>query len=625
MNRARLVLALVTLLSFSTRARGAEPVLVLDRPMAPPAWALLERELLRQQSRACDEFAAKYLDERGYLLHTPRWGALDGADDAIETFWNWPLLHALGGSDSLLAAFKKAYEGHLRQYAALRTTTTDLAKDGAYHGEFVTQSDWFHIGEGLRGFFFQGLSDSPDERYRERVRRYAGLYMNEDPAAPNYDPKARIIRSLFNGSRGPLLRKTTPSDWAGDPTDGRFHMLHGIPGRERMLDFKQHYPKMLAHFTEYTDAEGDSFLNLAATILPTLAFMLTGEEKYRSWVVDYAGAWRERAASCGGNIPSVVGPDGVPGSNHGGRWWKGTYGWNFTIFDGEIERVAHRNYLTAGTWPGFANALLLTGDQAWVDVLRRQLDNIYAQRRVEAGRVLLPQMYGDARGYRFDGPPQWYQFSEDLPTDRLTEIYLWSMQRRDLERIPKTGWIGFLEGSESEYPGQALLAELDRLRRQVAAVRADRTTPETRLADYVLDLNPASADTLTSLMLGGYFARGRIRMLHSRFRFFDPVKRRAGLPDDVAALVETLGAEETRLVLVNLNQAERRTLVAQAGGYREHHFESVSVEDRTTNIDGPLLTVQLEPGCGAKLGFRMRRYRNRPSLALPWDTRSGRS
>src|SRR3954463_15351111 len=58
-------------------------------PMTPPAWALLERELLRYNSVAVERFAAKYHDERGYLAHTPRWGTLDGPDDAIETVWNW--------------------------------------------------------------------------------------------------------------------------------------------------------------------------------------------------------------------------------------------------------------------------------------------------------------------------------------------------------------------------------------------------------------------------------------------------------------------------------------------------------------------------------------------------------
>jgi hypothetical protein len=65
----------------------AQPALEINKTTSPPAWALLERELLKQSSQACDRFANKYLDARGYLLHTPRWGTLDGPDDAIETFY----------------------------------------------------------------------------------------------------------------------------------------------------------------------------------------------------------------------------------------------------------------------------------------------------------------------------------------------------------------------------------------------------------------------------------------------------------------------------------------------------------------------------------------------------------
>lgn len=45
------------------RPMAAEnPLLVLDCPMSPPAWALMERELLRLNSEACEIFAAKYVD-----------------------------------------------------------------------------------------------------------------------------------------------------------------------------------------------------------------------------------------------------------------------------------------------------------------------------------------------------------------------------------------------------------------------------------------------------------------------------------------------------------------------------------------------------------------------------------
>ena len=65
----------------------AEPAIVIKTPMPPPAWALLERDLLRFNSEAVERFADKYVDDKGYLLHTIRWGTLDGPDDAIETFY----------------------------------------------------------------------------------------------------------------------------------------------------------------------------------------------------------------------------------------------------------------------------------------------------------------------------------------------------------------------------------------------------------------------------------------------------------------------------------------------------------------------------------------------------------
>ncbi|MBC8167805.1 MAG: hypothetical protein H7Y20_18285 [Bryobacteraceae bacterium] len=596
------------------------PVIVITTPAPPPAWALLERELLRHNSLACERFAARYVDERGYLLHTPRWGTLDGPDDAIETFYNWTLLHALGGSDSVLGLYKKALEGHFKQYGELRTKLTSLASNGAYYKEFITQSDWFHTGEGMRGFMFLGLSDPNNPQYRARMKRFAGLYMNEDPDAPNYDPEKKLIKSIWNGSKGPMLRKATVYDWVGDPVPGSFHLLHNPAKRSKLLDMPTNYDKMLSHCPEYLDSVGDNFLNMAATNLGVSAFALTAEKKYKDWVVEYISAWKVRAGECGGNIPSNVGLDGKPGGEHKGQWWKGTYGWNFTIFDGELGQTAHRNYLTAGSWPGFANALMVSGDQSFTSVLRKQLDNIYAQKKTEKGKTLLPQMYGDPRGYKFNGPPQWYHYTENLFADRLTEIYMWSMDRKDLARISGEPWIEWLEGKDNDFPERALQADLASIRKRMEEVANDSTTPDTRLADYLLDFSPAATNALVNLTLGAYLPAGRIWTLHARFRYFDPERKRAGLPEDVAALVGKLNADSATLSLVNINPVEERIVVVQAGGYGEHQFDSAKVEGgESTPVGGPLLTVRLKPGTGARIQFAMKRYVNPPTMAFPWD------
>jgi hypothetical protein len=107
--------------------------------------------------------------------------------------------------------------------------------------------------------------------------------------------------------------------------------------------------------------------------------------------------------------------------------------------------------------------------------------------------------------------------------------------------------------------------------------------------------------------------------LHSRFRYFDPDKRRAGLPEDVGALVEKLEADSATLTLVNVNPVKARTVVVQAGGYGEHQFDSVTAGGQATPVGGPILTVRLEPGSGSQLVFKMMRYKNPPTLAQPWD------
>src|SRR5262249_62310840 len=101
---------------------------------------------------------------------------------------------------------------------------------------------------------------------RQRVRRFAAFSLTEEAGAPNYDPRHKIIRSLFNGSRGPLLRKATAVDWAGDPIE--------VENRFRLGHSERSYKEMLEHFKDYNDIVGDHPVNLLATSLALNAYML---------------------------------------------------------------------------------------------------------------------------------------------------------------------------------------------------------------------------------------------------------------------------------------------------------------------------------------------------------------
>jgi hypothetical protein len=74
----------------------------LETPLAPPAWALLERELLRANFRAREAFSGRFFDGRGYLECIERWGGDDGPDDAIENVNDWPMKYHLLSTSSIL-------------------------------------------------------------------------------------------------------------------------------------------------------------------------------------------------------------------------------------------------------------------------------------------------------------------------------------------------------------------------------------------------------------------------------------------------------------------------------------------------------------------------------------------
>ncbi len=485
--------------------------MVIDTPMPAPAWARLERQILAASAPACREFFDKYYDARGYLQAFLRWGANDGPDDAFENFNRWPELHALGGSDEILELYLKAGEGMIRQYSEAKTTDVPAGRGGMYVKEFSAQSDWMHHGEGLQLFNRMALSAPNQPAYRDRVRRFAGLYMGEDPAAPNYDPEKKLIRSMINGSLGPMLRPATALDWVGDPFDTTgFVALHG----------ESTYAQFLEHYQEYTDVSGDHFLNLVATTLPTNAFMLTGEAKYRRWIVEYMDAWLARMRQNNGIIPSFVDVDGTIGGA-GRRWWGNAYGWGFSPVNPVTGRRENRNRIPRAL-VGFSNALLVTGDEKYIDAWRNMITAVNAHARVVDGRREYPTMFGA------DG---WYGWQPQPWNVGALEVWYWSMQPEDRTRVGANPWLDFLEGRNASYPEAALQRELDSIptqaRRDPRRSHAARQAPRRQHAR----LQPGRDRRLGSPDVGSARARPR-RGLAQRppalLRSRAPPRRRAG-------------------------------------------------------------------------------------------------
>jgi hypothetical protein len=571
----------------------------VDTQMTPPEWAKLERQLLAVNVPACREYFRKYYDGRGYLRCFVRWGANDGPDDAFENFVGWPELHALGASDEVMQIFLNTWNGMIRQYSEAKTVGVPAGRDGMYFKEFSAQADWMHHGEGLRTFNVMGLSVPTLPVYQERVRRFAGFYMGEDPDAPNYDPKLKLIRSMLNGSKGPMLRMATALDWVGDPFDvAGFNAAHG----------ETTFAQFLQHYEEYNEVVGDHFLNLVATTLPANAYLLANEAKYKKWIVDYMDAWLDRMRRNGGVIPSYVALDGTIGGPEG-KWWGNAYGWGFSPLNPVTGRREDRNRIPRAI-VGFNNALLVSGDRKYLGAWRTMIEAVNAHARTVDGRREYPTMFGK------DG---WYGWQSTPWNVGALELWYWSQRADDRARVGANAWLEFLDGKNPAYPESSLRRDLASIARKVEIFRRDTRPPEKRLADNMMDANPATVTALEQLMWGALPPGRAGELMNARLRYFDPVRRRAGVPADVGALVSEIGDTRAVVTLVNLNAAEPRAVLVQGGAYGEHQFAEVEWNGQKVPVNARTFSVQLAPGAGARFAITLRRYANAPTVNFPWD------
>jgi hypothetical protein len=224
------------------------------------------------------------------------------------------------------------------------------------------------------------------------------------------------------------------------------------------------------------------------------------------------------------------------------------------------------------------------------------------------------------------GADGWYGWRDGPWNVGALEVWYWSQKPQDLDRIgagPSTllgagAWVSFLQGHNPTYPEQALERDLKTIPQRLHTIRSDTTLPEKRLADNMLNYNPAATESMVQLMWGALLPGREGGLLNARLRYFDPDRKRAGVPEDVAALVSEIADRRTTVTLINLNASQPRTVIVQGGGYGEHQLVSVTRGGKTTPINAALLTVRLDPGCGQKIVLEMTRYANRPTVLHPW-------
>ena len=363
-------------------------------------------------------------------------------------------------------------------------------------------------------------------------------------------------------------------------------------------------------------------------------------------------------------IPDNVGHSGAVGEYFDGKWYGGLYGWTSPHGWYNIQMAL---LAAAG------NALLLTGDDAWLELPRRQQDRIFelGEQRDPGGEhmslrehwfgqftamgklgetFLVPYRYGDAGWF------DWQPLSPVFPA----ALWNLSMEEGDWERIEQVRtreaydwrevicfhnkedcsheqpWLRFLAGDNPDYPERILQATHQEVTRRLALVRAETEVGTHHNIHLWQEVNPVSSEAMIQQTLGAPQPIYNGGLLHARLRYYDARARRPGLPPDVAALVTRLEAGRTVVRLVNLNSNAGRELVIQAGAYGEHRFSGVQYtalsspypgppahyagppvteETRSADFNGKYLGVELPPGTEIALDLATDRYAGQPSCA----------
>ena len=598
------------------------PTLEATCPTSPPAWAVLERRLIDAIDEAAPIFLDKYTRPGGALVWQEQYPG-DGvwADDLYEAFFNWPQYHALGGSGY-------CGEKSLVQWNAI---TRQLAVDyGRVTDEFVNDDDWFHNAENYIYFYALGMVDPTVRDNVDRARRFADFYSADSPLG-NYDAEARVIRSPFSGSKGPLFH----ARWA----DVQYNLDYGHTtlGPGQNLPDQWHVDEKLRQkIHERFDQvvmQSDVVVNLGTVPLIATAFLYTGDERYRNWIVDYVGAWIERTRANGGIVPDNVGPTGIIGEHRQGQWWGGHYGWT--------GLYGHQMMGCALTIAAEA-AQLVTGDSGYLDLPQLWLDKLIdkAETGVD-GQLLVPHNHTSEAGW-----------TNHQPVDAYLPIHLWaaSMEAVDWQRLERfrsgneaewatvtsrgprepddRAWTRWLAGKLPDFPEHILQANYQEVCRRLQVVMADEQDLTKMDVHHWQQVNPVLTEALVQLTTGGPQTIYWGGLATGRLRYYDAENRRAGLPADVGALVRELQADSVTVSLANLSVRDTREVVIGAGSFGEHAFtEAWDVTDGNApaepmRIDGTWMRLRMRPGSEITLHLGTKRYGQAPTYAFPWHNGS---
>ena len=143
-------------------------------------------------------------------------------------------------------------------------------------------------------------------------------------------------------------------------------------------------------------------------------------------------------------------------------------------------------------------------------------------------------------------------------------------------------WLSYLWGANPDYPERALSMAIGQANRRLALMDAVEHDPKNDHIHFWQQVQPVVTEVLTQLTTGAPQVLYNGGLQGARVRYFDGLRKRPGLPKDIAALVDQVTAERVSLELINLGGWKPAQVIVQGGAFGEHRIDEAEVE----SVDG---------------------------------------
>lgn len=547
------------------RPESAGQTISIGQPMPAPPWATSQLQALETIRAECDQFLRLFVNEDG-SAGVKFWNGT--LDDVMEGFYPWDKFLVLAGTDHQRDMMRRIWKYHWG---------VGVREGWLRDGYYTTGYDAEHSGECFP-MLWMCLELFPEDRELIATNRaMADVMLGERW----FHPEKHLFRTSWIATR--------PVD---DPEE---------------IEIQKRFA-------------GDHAINTELSYGPWLAYLTTGRQAYRQWVLQYAKAWNDLARRNDGFFPYHVDTASMKlGPGGDGRWWKGTErgtaGFDYERYGPIIASRGLRGLFAAA-------ALLDTADASWATGLESTVETVFRH----GDEIGLPasSYMGPEVGWNRNKRALWvpvlanaaYNIGWDETLARRMGAYPW--KRAGGEEGYAARWFQFTylgQGSleeAAEWFDQARTFSQARGRRAASAHAGGfRPTSGDELRAYAPKPSDYKLDSIDGTLWLGDNGRSAAPSL-GPVGYFHASGRR-GLPEQLAALVRH--SRKTSATILLYNAAPTPTILQLTGGYYgEHEIVRIQTGDGKHTIGGRSVLLELPPKSHAEIQLTLRRYAFPPSL-----------